>query len=538
MVMIMSRTVNITPHKSLFEKIGSVGFSTEEAIAEFVDNSLDAKYNPKTGEPIIPEKIGVKLTLKPNRIIVEDNSAGIFDFDSCLKLAFSEKQFETALGQFGLGLKTASMSLGRKLTVESKRIGEKQGHRATLDLDTWYQDEEWRIGVEDFESDGASHWTCITLEKLYVDPTVYVNDLRAALSVRFGEFVLNEELSIKINGLEVVPEQRVFLDPSKDAQFERAVQDLGLEGFETHKEFSFNVSGMIIRGWVDFLKERSLTGRFGFNVYRSRRLIVPYVKIGIRDHPSNANIFGHIYLPRGFPISFTKNKIEVQRNVYEELKQHIEALTLEYRRISAKMAQQTVPVISPKTLSSMEKSISILEKAIPKSQVIKDLLPEPFQERARALQKDAEEFGEVDAEKRKPKINPTAVRPIPKEARVRNPRHRRQKKNYWYITLPTGKIKLIHEFAEVEGSPPKMYFSEFYEDRSPPEFVVTTNVKFDAWGTTKDEAFYATGVIINALSKLIEGMAERKVATAFDVQEDIWRLWGKEFHTLLSVEAV
>jgi hypothetical protein len=533
--MIMNRTVNITPHKSLFEKIGSVGFSTEEAIAEFVDNSLDAKYDPKTGEPIIPEKINVNLTFESNRIIVEDDSAGIFDFDNCLRLAFSEKQFETALGQFGLGLKTASMSLGRKLTIESKRIGDRLGHRATLDLDNWYQDEEWRIQVEDFDCDEASHWTRITLEKLYVNPTGFVNDLRTALADRFGEFILNRELSIKINGLEVVPEPKEFLDPLKDIQFQRAVQDLGLVGFKTHKEFSFNVDGMFIIGWVDFLKERSLTGRFGFNIYRSRRLIVPYVKIGIRDHPSNANIFGHIYLPREFPISFTKNKIEVQRSVYEQLRQRLEAVTLEHRRISAKMAQQSAPIISPKTLSSLEKNISILEKVIPRSQIIKDLLPQPLRERVRALPQDSEDFGDVDAEKRKPKVNPTAVRPIPKEARVRNPRQKRQKKNFWYITLPTGRIKLIHEFAEVDGTPPKMYFSEFYEDRSPPEFIVTTNMKFDAWGTTKDEAFYATGVIITALSKLIEGMAERKVATAFDIQEDIWRLWGKEFHASLSM---
>jgi hypothetical protein len=533
-MIIKRRTVNITPHKSLFEKIGSVGFSTEEAIAEFIDNSLDAKYDPKTGEPIIPEKINVILTFEPNKIIIEDDSAGIFDFDNCLKLAFSEKQFETALGQFGLGLKTASMSLGRKLTIESKRIGERQGHRAILDLDDWYQNDEWQIEVEDFDCDEASHWTRIILEKLYVNPTIYVNDLRVALSDRFGEFILNGELSIKINGLEVVPEPKEFLDPQKDIQFQRAIQDLGLAGFKTRKEFSFTIGEMIIKGWVDFLKERSLQGRFGFNIYRSRRLIVPYVKIGIRDHPSHANIFGHIYLPREFPISFTKNRIEVQRVVYEQLKQRIEALTLEHRRISAKMAQQSAPVISPKTLSSLEKNISILEKVIPKSQVIKDLLPQPLKERVRALPKDSEGFGEVDAEKRRPKVNPTAVRPIPKGARVRNPRQKRQKKNFWYIHLPTGRIKLIHEFAEVEGTPPKMYFSEFYEDRSPPEFIVTTNIKFDAWGTTKDEAFYATGVIITALSKLIEGMAERKVATAFDIQEEIWRLWGKEFHASLS----
>lgn len=528
------RKIDITPHKSLMEKIGNVGFTPEEAIAEFIDNSLDAKYDPRTRDEIIQGSILVTIKLDDERITIADNSAGILDFDNCMRLAFSEKESDISLGQFGLGLKTASMSLGRRVTIKSTRIGEGYSHKTTLDIDAWYENNEWVIEVEDSPVSIEEHWTEIVIEKLYVNPSLYLDSLRRELADRFGEFIRNKELNIKINDLDVVVVSPEFLDPKKDVQFQKVIEDLKILFFKPRKEFSFEIEGMVIRGWVNLLKERSLTGRFGFNIYRGRRLIVPFEKIGVRNHPSHANIFGHIYLPRDFPVSFTKNKIEVQRKVYTELKKRIETEISDHKRVSARMAQQKAPIVKPQTITDLNKNLQILEKIIPKSQIIKDILPIPPKEKKRALEKDADGFGQVDSERRAPKVKPTAIRPKPKNARVRNPRKKRQVKNWWYIKLPTGRIKLIHEFVDAEGNPPSMYFSEFHEDKSPPEFVVSTNTKFDAWGTTKDEAFYATGVVITALSKLIEGMATNRKASILEIYEELWRLWGKEFHSSLS----
>lgn len=214
----------------------------------------------------------------------------------------------------------------------------------------------------------------------------------------------------------------------------------------------------------------------------------------------------------------------------------MQEVTLQHRKISEKMSQQSVPTISKKTLDSLEKNLDLLEKEIPKSNLINELLGSQLKERFRALESAAEGIGEVDAEKRKPKVNPSAVRPLPKGEKVRNPTQARQKKKFWYINLPTGRIKLIHNFVSVDGNPPKMYFSEFNENASPPEFIVSTNTEFKGWGITKDEVFYTTNVVIIALSKLIEGMTEQKKATALDIQEELWGLLGKAIHRQLEAE--
>ena len=527
------RVIDITPDKSLMEKMGYVGFKPEEAFAEFIDNSIDAIYDPVTSEPLVPLPITVTITLEKDRIEIYDNSSGILDFDNCLRLAFSEKNNDFTLGEFGLGLKTASMSLGRKVTIVSKRLHENEYHKTVIDMDEWYNDPHWRITVEDYPADENEHWTKIIIEKLHVDPTLYIEELLHDLAERFGEFVENKEIKIIVNGRTISPEPVEFMEKD-DPRLLKALKDLNINDFEIYKEFKFDINGFEIHGWVTFLKDRSLTGRFGFNIYRGKRLITPYVKIGIRDHPTNANIFGHIYLPKSFPVSFTKTRIEIQRNVYRELEKKMRAIADVHKRLSQKMAQERIPTVSSKTITKLSENLEILQNVIPKSQLIKDILPEMPSERKRALPDDAEGYGSVDSEKRGPRKNPSIDRPIPKNKRVRNPRNNKQKKNFWYITLPIGKIKLIHDFLEIEDNPPKMYYCEFNEDTTPPEFRVTTNTRFTAWGTTKDEAFYATNVVITALSKLIDTLSGNNKATYIEIYEEIWRLWGREVHKKLA----
>src|SRR5437016_4474762 len=171
------RMVDITPDKSLLEKLGSVGFVPEEAVAEFVDNALDAKYEEETGDEIIAGKIHVNVNLTPTSILVSDDSAGISDFDNCLRAAWSTKELDVFLGSYGLGLKTAAMSLGKKLKITSVRIGEGTQHRAVLDLDRWYEDPTWRIEVEDLPAKPSEHGTTIEIERLHVNPELFREDL-------------------------------------------------------------------------------------------------------------------------------------------------------------------------------------------------------------------------------------------------------------------------------------------------------------------------------------------------------------------------
>lgn len=106
----MSYVVDVTPDKSLYEKLGKSGYSIPEAIAELIDNSIDAR----TGDG---DQISIKIGSE--RISVADRGVGMGakQIENALVLAKSDKKGK--LGEFGLGLKTACLSLGRKFRIMS-----------------------------------------------------------------------------------------------------------------------------------------------------------------------------------------------------------------------------------------------------------------------------------------------------------------------------------------------------------------------------------------------------------------------------------
>src|SRR5207245_4985974 len=147
-----------------------------------------------------------------------------------------------------------------------------------LDLDDWYADASWVLTVEESAKEPDFHFTEIKIEKLYVDPSMYSEELRDRLADRFGPFIDGGDAVIRINDSRIAPMVVHFL-PASDPNLKRAIEDSKVHGFRKRLEFSLAIDEMIVTGWVDFLAKRSLGGKFGFNVYRGRRLIQPYVKI-------------------------------------------------------------------------------------------------------------------------------------------------------------------------------------------------------------------------------------------------------------------
>jgi hypothetical protein len=516
--------IDITPDKSLMEKIGYVGFPIERALAELVDNALDARYDEKNGRMLINEKLTVKISIEKGKITVNDNSAGMENPKECLRLAFSIKK--DMLGKFGLGLKTACMSLGRKLEIATKRIDKSEGYVLPLDLDEWYGDEKWSITMRSFKADKKDHWTTITIEKLWVDSQLYdVNAIKKELAFRFSEFVQNNELEIFVNGKKCISEPLEFISP-RDFDEIRKEFDLSPKDFSSsRKNFEFCAGKLKITGWIDLLAKWALGGRYGFNIYRGKRLLDAFQKIGIREHPTQSRIFGCIYLPLEAPVKFTKDGVEARGAWFGQMVGKLKEEAEPYTRLCSKLSQKRrFFQVKPQTLKQVSDYLDKIEKAFNNSSLTQQLLRSTDQ-RIRSGKKGSEGVSSVDIEKRKPKIHPTFRKPIPKGEKIRQLGEKKQKKKTFYITVRGQKIKISHDFQHVDVEPIKMYYR--YYDKKENEFQIVTNTHFDSWGLTKDEPFYAAMNIINALSEFIFHESENPQCTVEDIQEDLWKNVGK-----------
>lgn len=110
----------LEPNPSSFvHSLRSVGYSLETAVADIIDNSISANA----------DRIDIVFEYKADGPIfaIIDNGHGMSldELKEAMRLGtfsplFSRKQ--TDLGRFGLGMKTASFAICRRLTVASSKM--------------------------------------------------------------------------------------------------------------------------------------------------------------------------------------------------------------------------------------------------------------------------------------------------------------------------------------------------------------------------------------------------------------------------------
>lgn len=150
------KTIKASPGaKRLIESLRGLGYECPTAISDIVDNSISAGASE-----VHVDIIG--LDGDEPAVVISDNGEGM-DRDTLVNaMRFgAEQDYSTDdLGKFGLGLKTASLSQCRKLTVASKPIparGSKSRRNVMRwDLDHVYSKDEWELHVledNDLEED-------------------------------------------------------------------------------------------------------------------------------------------------------------------------------------------------------------------------------------------------------------------------------------------------------------------------------------------------------------------------------------------------
>ncbi|MDR6336676.1 hypothetical protein GGQ86_005179 [Xanthobacter flavus] len=142
---VVSRRADATPHATaLIEGLRDIGYSLETAISDIIDNSITAgahrihivteTYSDEPYIAIIDDGEGMS----------EEELIAAMRPGSRNPLAMRD---EPDLGRFGLGLKSASFSQCRRLTVVSRRSGRTSA--AIWDLDDVAERNEWAVQLPD-----------------------------------------------------------------------------------------------------------------------------------------------------------------------------------------------------------------------------------------------------------------------------------------------------------------------------------------------------------------------------------------------------
>lgn len=139
------RQADATPHAaSLIEGLRDIGYSLETAISDIIDNSITAgaKRIRIISEACVDEPF----------IAIVDDGAGMTENELIAAMRPGSRhplsaRDEPDLGRFGLGLKSASFSQCRRLTVVSRKDGKTSA--AVWDLDDVAIRNEWKVQLPD-----------------------------------------------------------------------------------------------------------------------------------------------------------------------------------------------------------------------------------------------------------------------------------------------------------------------------------------------------------------------------------------------------
>jgi hypothetical protein len=277
---------------TLIESTRAIGYSLQAAIADIIDNSIAAQATE------------VEISFFPLDgafVSILDNGSGMSSDELTNAMQYgSQNPMNTRgagdLGRFGLGLKTASLSQCRKLTVASKKNGS-IGVRC-WDIDYVQKTGKWSlISLEDsneikgipsierlrkLESGTLVVWQeldrmkagCIDFEK---SMGRQIDEVRDHLSLVYHRYLAGEtgiqKLKITINGTPIEPADP-FLIKKSDQTMQEEVYLIHGEKIRVQPYILPHVSKMTAKELKEVGGQDGLQKLQGFYVYRNKRLLV------------------------------------------------------------------------------------------------------------------------------------------------------------------------------------------------------------------------------------------------------------------------
>jgi len=131
----------VTPSAArLTDSLRDIGYDFSSAIADLVDNSITAEATEVN--------VVIEFDGEASRVFISDNGRGmtVNGLTEAMRFGSRRKYGTGDLGRYGLGLKTASLSQGRCLTVVTRTsTGRRVIQTRQLDLDLIAEFDDWLV---------------------------------------------------------------------------------------------------------------------------------------------------------------------------------------------------------------------------------------------------------------------------------------------------------------------------------------------------------------------------------------------------------
>ncbi|WP_316195585.1 MULTISPECIES: ATP-binding protein [unclassified Bradyrhizobium] len=350
------KTVIAAPKAAmLIESMRDIGYSLETALADVIDNSITAKAG----------RIDILTDLEHLRVGILDNGEGMTEEQLLAAMRPGSTNPRDArnpvdLGRFGLGLKTASFSQCRRVTVLTRAKGITSA--AIWDLDFVAERDDWLVQIPDDAA--AIPWadrlptagTLVVWEKLdrvleqdKTDAAIQrfigrLDDSRDHLELVFHRFLSGEpglkRIEIRLNERPLSP-----FDPFHSSHPATIAEPLTPEVIKVG-EYTVQVQTFTLphhkkvtpQEWERYAGKAGYVKNQGFYVYRQKRLIIHGTWFGLARQMELTKLTRvRIDMPNGldadWKIDVKKASAQPPYQVRERLRRIIETIGATSKRV-------------------------------------------------------------------------------------------------------------------------------------------------------------------------------------------------------------
>ena len=289
----MATNINCPPFAPvLMESTRAIGYSTESAIADIIDNSISAHAH----------NIHIFFdTIFPAHIAISDDGWGMDEDELTLGMRYggnclpSEERGKDDLGRYGLGMKTASLSQCRCMTVISKKNGHINARQ--WNLDHIIDSKDWNLlslshneinelkhidFFDDLNSGTIVLWTELDRIKegsLGIEKSLEsrMNDTKKHLELVFHRYLSGDgvnPVNVYINGIKLVPFDPFFESKSDRECDDEFIEIPGRKGKVSIRPYTLPHPSRLTKSELDrYGGKEGLRNLQGFYIYRNKRLL-------------------------------------------------------------------------------------------------------------------------------------------------------------------------------------------------------------------------------------------------------------------------
>lgn len=277
----------------LMESTRAIGYSIETAVADIIDNSIAAEASEVD---IFFSALG---PIGKPYVVILDNGKGMDSKTINIAMRYgsispNEERAEADLGRYGLGMKTASLSQCRSLTVVSKQKKKIEARR--WDLDHIANTQSWSLEQLDeeikdipcieklMEKTSGTMVIWQKLDKIRVGALTFdkaleskMADVKKHLELVFHRYLAGDGISkikMSINGVKLVPFDPFFVSKSMVLMDDEKIEIPGRDGRVVIKPYILPHPSKMTKDEIDkYGGKDGLRQLQGFYIYRNKRLI-------------------------------------------------------------------------------------------------------------------------------------------------------------------------------------------------------------------------------------------------------------------------